>query len=281
MEQNFGDNLEQVEAVAPIRKMRGGSQAHLIATSDNHQCIVKFLNNPQGRRTLVNEVIGHFCATRIDISTPQLCLVSLSESFLASHPSLAIERRGRSEAILPGIHLGSRHASSRSTALVYDFLPSPLLHQVSNVNEFLGALVLDKLLANVDYRQAVFTRIPNATGTKAFRSQIIDHGRMFGGADWRFSDSPLFGVYIDRNVYRSVKSMADFEPWISRADTKLDQSFLGWVLSRIPHEWIEGDRSELESVIDRVLMRRRKLRELILDVQASPSTPFPNWISDA
>ena len=47
-------------AVRHVRKMRGGAQAHLLEADDGHWYVVKFRNNPQHRRVLVNEAI---CAT--------------------------------------------------------------------------------------------------------------------------------------------------------------------------------------------------------------------------
>jgi hypothetical protein len=49
-----------VDACRLIRKMRGGAQAHLIQAADGHHYVVKFLNNPQHRRILVNESRLHF-----------------------------------------------------------------------------------------------------------------------------------------------------------------------------------------------------------------------------
>jgi hypothetical protein len=42
-------------AVRHVRKMRGGAQAHLLEADDGHWYVVKFRNNPQHRRILVNE----------------------------------------------------------------------------------------------------------------------------------------------------------------------------------------------------------------------------------
>ena len=47
-----------VDARRLVRKMRGGAQAHLIEAADGHCYVVKFLNNPQHRRILVNEWIA-------------------------------------------------------------------------------------------------------------------------------------------------------------------------------------------------------------------------------
>lgn len=53
-----------VFAVQHIRKMRGGSQAHLLRASDGGYYVTKFQNNPQHVRVLANE----FFASRIGIS---------------------------------------------------------------------------------------------------------------------------------------------------------------------------------------------------------------------
>ena len=45
-------------AVQHIRRMRGGSQAHLMRASDGHYFVVKFQNNPQHIRVLANEIFA-------------------------------------------------------------------------------------------------------------------------------------------------------------------------------------------------------------------------------
>ena len=41
-----------------VRKMRGGAQSHLLEADDGNFYIVKFRNNPQHRRILVNEYVS-------------------------------------------------------------------------------------------------------------------------------------------------------------------------------------------------------------------------------
>jgi len=38
--------------------MRGGAQAHLLQADDDYWYVVKFRNNPQHRRILVNELLS-------------------------------------------------------------------------------------------------------------------------------------------------------------------------------------------------------------------------------
>ena len=59
-----------VDARRFLRKMRGGAQAHLLEGADGHFYVVKFLNNPQHRRILVNEWIASVFLDYLGISAP-------------------------------------------------------------------------------------------------------------------------------------------------------------------------------------------------------------------
>ena len=148
-----------VDAVRLIRKMRGGAQAHLIEASDGHFYVVKFRNNPQHRRILVNEWIGSVFLAYLGISTPR----SRHRARLRGFPANAIVKcifswgSGR-RAIEPGWHFGSRFPGDPARNVVYDFLPDSLLDKVENLGDFLGVLAFDKWMGNADSRQAVFFR---------------------------------------------------------------------------------------------------------------------------
>ena len=59
-----------LNAVRAIRKMRGGAQAHLIEADDGKFYVVKFRNNPQHRRILVNELVASVFLNYLRITTP-------------------------------------------------------------------------------------------------------------------------------------------------------------------------------------------------------------------
>jgi hypothetical protein len=58
-----------VRAKEQIRRMRGGAQSHLMRCSDGKDdhlyYVVKFQNNPQHSRVLVNELLGNRIARRM------------------------------------------------------------------------------------------------------------------------------------------------------------------------------------------------------------------------
>ena len=91
-----------------IRKMRGGAQAHLMEASDGHSYVVKFHNNPQHRRILVNEWIASTFLHYLGISAPEVAMIQVTESFLAGDPETYIQLGRERRAVTPGWHFGSR-----------------------------------------------------------------------------------------------------------------------------------------------------------------------------
>ncbi len=47
-----------IKAIKHIRRLRGGSQAQLMAADDGHEYVVKFQGNPQTTRVLANDYLA-------------------------------------------------------------------------------------------------------------------------------------------------------------------------------------------------------------------------------
>lgn len=274
-----------VDAVRMIRKMRGGAQAHLIQASDGACYVVKFQNNPQHRRILVNEWIGASFLNYLGISTPEPAIVRVSDAFLQAHPEVYIQLGSKRSAIQPGWHFGSRFPGDPLRNVVYDFLPDSLLDKVENLADFLGVLVFDKWIGNADSRQAVFFRarlrewLP-ASGAHPLRlgfvAHMIDHGYIFDGPHWQFRDAPLQGLYFRTMVYREVRGLADFHPWLERI-AHFPEEVVDQTLKQIPPAWIDGDEAELHTLLERLLLRGKRVADLLDMSRLAKENPFPNW----
>ncbi|MBI4876569.1 MAG: hypothetical protein HY822_18180 [Acidobacteria bacterium] len=268
-----------------LRKMRGGAQAHLIEAGDGRAYVVKFSNNPQHRRILVNETIASVLLGYLRLSQPETAVVELSPAFLAQNPDVFIQLGTRRVPVPPGRHFGSCYPGDPNRVAVYDFLPDALLDRVANRNEFLGILVFDKWVANADGRQSIFFRArikewSAAAGVhaleKGFLAQMVDHGYVFDGPNWEFRDSPLQGLYCRPLVYEKVRGWEDFEPWLSQV-RGFPAEVLDDALKRIPPEWVEGDEEALEQLLERLLERRKRAPDLVRGCRAGRLDPFPNW----
>jgi len=273
-----------VEATRLIRKMRGGSQAHLLECADGHFYVVKFRNNPQHRRILVNEWIAAVFLDYLQISTPPVAMVNLSAGFLEANPDIHIQLGSRHLAVEPGWHFGSRYPGDPAKVMVYDFLPDTLLAKVVNAREFLGVLAFDKWIGNADARQSIFYRArvrqwsPAASEAPrpGFVAQMLDHGYIFDGPHWKFPDSPLQGLYFRPQVYASVRGFADFEPWLDRL-VYFPEEIVDAAQKQIPPEWMDEDAPALEALLERLMSRRRRVPDLIRDSRSGRVNPFPDW----
>jgi hypothetical protein len=269
-----------------IRKMRGGAQAHLLEADDGDYYIVKFQNNPQHRRILVNEFVAAEILSHLQISCPGHQIVRLSPDFVVSNPEVHFQTGTRRVGIEPGWHFGSRHPGNPDVMAVYDFIPDALLNQVANPEQFLAVLTFDRWVANADGRQSIFFRAqlkdwlarPGIPPRKlGFVALMIDHGFAFNGPHWDFPDSALTGLYARRIVYAGVRSLKDFEPWIDRI-LNFPPEVFDKALRQIPPEWMENDGNEIERLFESLLRRARRIPELLNECRKAPGSPFPHWV---
>ena len=270
-----------------VRKMRGGAQAHLLEADDGAYYIVKFRNNPQHRRILVNELIASEILAHLQIASPEYRIVQVSPEFLEQNRDVYIQLGTRRLDVEPGWHFGSRHLGNPDTLAIYDFIPDALLNQVANADQFKAVLVFDRWVANADGRQSVFFRAqlkdwlagPGIPPRKlGFVVSMIDHGFAFDGPHWTLPESAITGLYPRRLVYENVRSIDAFDPWLSRV-LSFPQDVLDRAWRRIPREWLGDDEGDLERLLEGLLRRRKRIADLLQECRKAPGNPFPHWAS--
>src|SRR5436189_5555615 len=101
-------------AVRHIRKMRGGAQSHLLEADDGNWYVVKFRNNPQHSRVLVNELIASVMLDYLRVPVPETALVDVTPAFLAAYPEICFQTGGQRIAVESGWHFGSRYPGDPS-----------------------------------------------------------------------------------------------------------------------------------------------------------------------
>ena len=269
-----------------LRRMRGGAQAQLLEADDGFYYVTKFQENPQHRRVLINEWIGGALLAQLGIAAPPCRIIEVPEELIESEPEMSIQWGSRREPVKPGWHFGSRFPGHPDRLAVYDYLPDSLLDMVVNRDQFLGMLAFDKWTGNADSRQAVFFRaqirdyLPGAevdARQKGFVAQMIDHGFLFDGPSWDFPDSAPQGLYHRKLVYRGVRDVDAFAPWLALIDS-ITETDLDHVLRELPPEWVAGDGGELERLLEGLLRRRSRVAGLIEAAARSSVSPFADWI---
>lgn len=262
-----------VLAIQHIRRMRGGAQGHLMLGADGNAYVVKFQNNPQHLRVLVNELMATKLAVAIGLTAPACDVVEVTDWLIENTAELDLDLGSRRERCRPGHSFGSRLIGGLMPGHLLDYLPEEQLAEVRNLEEFAGVLSLDKWTCNTNGRQAVFSRKQRE---KKYTATFIDYGYCFNAGEWIYRDSPLRGVYGRNDVYRCVTGWESFDPWLSRIET-LKPEMVWAIAETVPPEWYEGKISELEALVEQLIVRRSRVRELIDGFRESSREPFPNW----
>ncbi len=263
-----------VLAVQAIRRMRGGAQSQLMLGADSNLWVVKFQNNPQHVRVLANELIATRLAAAAGLTVPEAEVVEVTPWLAANTAEMYFELgQGRRDRCTPGLHFGSRFVGGLMPGQVVDYLPEPQLEEISNLAEFAGMLALDKWAGNCNGRQAVYSRRQRE---RRYRATFIDQGFCFNAGEWTFPDAPLRGTYPRNSVYRRVAGWASFSPWLERIEAMPPET-LWQIAESVPPEWYGGDLADLERLMEKMLARQSRVRELIASFRDSDRNPFPLW----
>ncbi len=241
--------------------------------ADGHPYVVKFQNNPQHRRVLANEFLASRLARAVGLSAPEVDLVDVSKWLIDNTGELEMDLGRTRVKCEPGLQFGSRFVGGLMPGQVVDFLPEQQLTEIRNLAEFAGILAFDKWTANANGRQAVFTKRQRE---RRYQAVFIDFGYCFQAGEWRFEDSPLRGVYYRNDVYREITGWESFEPWLSRLET-LPADTVWAAAAGVPPDWYGGDLGEMEALVEKLLTRRSRIRELVEMFGKSDRRPFPKW----
>jgi len=299
-----------IKALEQIRRMRGGAQSHLMRCSDGNYYVVKFQNNPQHRRILVNELLGTRLASRLGLPTAPVEVVEVGAELIRLTPELCIELPRSRTPCAAGLQFGSRYPGDPRQMTLHDFLPDEKLREVRNLHDFAGMLVFDKWVCNTNGRQTVFFEeaprmgggTPGATaagatqgevarGTlareeashgetgrgRAYKTVMIDQGFCFNAGEWNFPDAPLRGLYARSRVYEGVTGMDSFGPWLERLEKRITEKVLGELAEEIPPGWYEDDYDAVLRVLEQLHRRKPRVEELILSAKSSNRQPFASW----
>ena len=204
------------------------------------------------------------------LPTTPCAIVRVSETLIAQTSNLVVELPRYRVPCSTGLQFGSRYVGNPSSKTLQT-LPRYELPHVSNSSAFVGMVVFDKWVCNIDGRQFLFE-----LGHKAYTMVAIDQGFCFYGGEWNFHDAPMWGFCWDKSVYRGVKSIEDFEPWLSRLEG-FNMDTIVEAADGIPTEWYDHDASALGRLLEQLNRRRKKIRQLL--VEWGPKLPliFPHW----
>jgi hypothetical protein len=261
-----------IDALHFVRAMRGGAQSKLVLGSNRQLYVVKFQNNPQHRRILINEMVGAKLARLLGLPVPETRPIAVSDALIRSDARFALEYPHGTVPCQAGLQFGSRYVVAPSAGQAFDLAPKMLLGRMDNAESFLGALVFDKWTANIDWRQVVVWK---RFGDDLYHVTLVDQGGCFGGGRWTFFDISTLGFSPSTSVYGMVHGWDSFEPWLTRLESLPEQDI--WTCtSGVPTEWIRAE-DDFDWLTEKLWKRRGRVRQLIKALRHTVFSPFPNW----
>ena len=255
--------------------MRGGAQGQLMLGADGHVYVVKFQNNPQHMRVLANEFLAAKLAAAAGLTAPDVASWSRFQAWLIENtPELEMDLGRTRERCQPGLQFGSRFAGGLMPGQVVDYLPEEQLaggEEPGRVCRHPGPRQVDR------QRQRAPGGVHaqgSANGATTRSSSTSDIAFMPGNGDLRMrrcAESTIATMFTAR-----VTGWDSFEPWLTRLETMPAETV--WAAANeVPPEWYGGDQSEMEALVEKLLARRSRIRELIEAFGKSERKPFPNW----
>ena len=259
-----------LKAIHHIRTMGCGLKSHLVLCENGDLCVVRLRSTTQ-RSEPIAAVVASRIARTFGLPTPECVVVKIGDSLLRETPELSKMRELRREDWI-GDHSGTLYVRSQDGSL-FDLLPDPYLDSLNNPESFLHFLALDKWCSHSGPPKPVFYR----SGSGSQHSvEFVSRGGSLCGAGLGFRDHPLNGVYYQKAVYDRVTGWDSFDPILSNLILASPDG-LYRTTKDLPFGWSEEHRDELDRLVESLLVRRSRIRQLITQSRDQVPGLFPSW----
>jgi hypothetical protein len=223
-------------------------------------CLVKFAQNPQGKRVLVNELIGFAIADLLEIEHPPCGAVRVDSITFPSEDGhlLVQDLDGVEIPFLGGTHFYSQWLENSDQVLLEDLQYA----NIANLSMLAGIVLLDLLLNHWDREPRNLNLILHREKARN-RLKLIDLGLAFGSAAWFLEDlqntdlppleQPLPYATIPTAFVRCIDATRDFNLYLGYLE-RVNQVAIEAILAQIPDPWLVTDL-EKDSLLNFLLVR--------------------------
>ena len=241
-----------------VEPLNGASCPHLVTCSDGCMYVLKTRDNPQGLRTLANELIAYGCAGVLEL--PRVPCAFIDVDWLMTE----VMRNGQVEGRKLGLSFGSKYLSpffapAVETARVNNRLRDSVVACISNKRDFLGILVFDIWTLNTDNRQVIC----HWQVQGRLRAYLIDNGCCFCRGRWDLPSLHYNHLFESPLVYKGVTKIEDFEPWLNILEQRVNGKLLEEIAGLVPKEWSGGGDGDLDTLVGRLDQRRLLVRGIL------------------
>src|SRR5438874_1200990 len=122
----------RLSAVQYIRRLRGGTQAHLVRASDDRLYVTKFKNNPHRTRALASEFLATRIGLWLGLPMPRIEVIQVSDAFIADTAELRIQRGTKLIPCRSGLQMASLYVPDIEEGSTFDELTRSRFQRVVN-----------------------------------------------------------------------------------------------------------------------------------------------------
>ena len=253
-------------AKRPGKRFSSGSQPIIFYDDSDIPWVVKYQNNPQGLRVLVNEWISSPLAKLLGLPTPDVDLIDIPEPLIVANRIPANTSLLNGPLMQAGISFGSQFVDP-------NFCPPQPSHISNLVNaDVLPAMVVfDTWVINADRTNNqgnVLVSPVLPIGSGQFKFHMIDMG-FIHSPHWNvslltsirdhpniYSMNPLLMCYLQGPL-----AVARFRHYLDRLEG-LNVSEIWRIVQSIPPEWKVSD-DEMDALYSFLIHRKNLVRSII------------------
>lgn len=261
MNQNFFKRIKIVRHLEPTE--RGGSRPQYMGSEDGTIYVVKFKENKQGIKVLVNELVANGIACSLKLPCPEGVFAEINDELLRISN---IEINGRQ--ISPGLHFGILKIENS-----YFPPPANLISQVDNKDVFPCIILFDILTFNCD--RSINNCVIQVKEDDRYKFFIIDHGHCFGSPKWDASLVDKVGTWngnVMPEVANCIEGTDPFRIHVEKIKKSLSNELISKIVNEVPNEW-EITSEERKALKAFLIGQRDRIEEIILNNK----NLFPKW----
>ncbi|MCM3033040.1 HipA family kinase [Niallia sp. MER 6] len=257
-----------VYAVEYIKDVEEGEMAaKLFLCSDGNVYIVKLMSNPNGKRSLFNELVSYRLGELLGLP------IATGKIIIFSKKKLKDPKLLKRMAIEEGPHFGSLLIKNAS------MYSSDKLYHCNNTFTLPEIIMFDNWISNYDRREERQNIL--LTGNNPYQLAFIDHADAFYGPEWSIES---LNYYTWNNHVIWGSTYEEFVPFIDNADpfglalNKLysikDEEIAAAFGKDIPSDW-QVSKEEVKMLLFHLIIKKQQMKKTIADLRSY----FPIWNS--
>jgi hypothetical protein len=262
--------IAAIRAVSPIKN--GVTKPYYVTCKHNETYAVKFAQNPEGARVLLNEFVCAKIAQELELPLPEPALIVASDEFISDHGNAIADHIGAPPE--KGLHYG--------TVKIKKVFPIPsarIIDEARNKAVVPEILIFDQFISNSDRDRNGGNLLFDATNKLVV---LIDHthafelGPIWDAAQLRQRIGQPFQLfdstgYVYKKLIPHIDGNNPFHTILGKMSRMTDET-LWHIINGVPDEW--GMSPEEKEILHLYLLDRKNRIEEVLPLMR---TILPRW----